>query len=91
MGATGADVIIGALSDLRSSGGDFSTATQECLDDDSTAMSMLVSDMPTSGDGFWFLVRGQNCGGDGTYDSFPAPVEPRDVEIAASGVDCAGS
>ncbi len=38
--------------------------------------------------GWFFLVRGANCLGNGTYDSgSPGQVAPRDAGIAASGGD----
>ena len=37
----------------------------------------------------FFLVRGQNCGGNGAYDTDQlGQVGLRDAEIAASGKDC---
>ena len=42
-----------------------------------------------SGDGYWYLVRGVNCKGKGTYNSGgAAQIGLRDGEIAASGSDC---
>jgi hypothetical protein len=84
--ATGSDIVRGDIDCIRSSNGDFSTCTATCLDDNRTTSSMLDSD--TSGQGFWYLVRGQNCGGNGTYDNGPSQVGLRDAEIAASGNDC---
>jgi hypothetical protein len=88
-GATGSDVVRGTLSSLRTSNGDFNTATDECLDDNRTTTSLLFAGTPPVGDGYWFLVRGQNCGGSGTYDTGePSQVGLRNTEIAASGNDC---
>jgi hypothetical protein len=77
-GATGFDVVRGDLGTLRSSGGNFSLATQECVSGHHTTTSLPVSDVPASGDGFWLLIRGVNCGGSGSYDS-----APRDAGILA--------
>ena len=88
-GATGSDIVRGTLSDLRSGGGDFSTSTDECLDDNRTTTSLLFTGTPAAGDAFWFLVRGQNCGGNATHDSGGgSQVDLRDTEIAGSGNDC---
>jgi hypothetical protein len=88
-GATGSDIVRGNLGCLLSAGGDFTACTATCLDDNRTTTSMSDTDSLTPGQGFWYLVRGQNCGGSGTYDSAgPAQVGLRDVEIAGSGNDC---
>ena len=88
-GATGYDVVKGDLSTLRSSGGDFSLATGECLADNRTSTSLTDSDTPAPGGGLWFLVRPANCGGPGSYDSGGAmQVGLRDAEIDASGNEC---
>jgi hypothetical protein len=44
---------------------------------------------PSLGKAFWFLVRGANCAGKGTYNSgVPAQVGSRDAEIDASTAAC---
>lgn len=88
-GATSYDVIQGGLTALRSSNGNFQTATQACLADNTTATSFTFTGTPSVGDGYWFLVRGANCGGNGTYNSgAPKQVASRDSGTAASGNDC---
>ena len=88
-GATGYDVVKGDLGTLRGSGGDFSLATDACLSSHRTTTSMTHSATPTPGEGIWYLVRGENCGGKGSYDSGGAgQVGLRDAEVAASGNDC---
>ncbi len=84
------DAVAGKLSTLRASGGDFSTSTDRCLGARLAATSLLVPGSPPSaGDGFWFLVRGANCRGRGTFDSgSPSQVGSRDAEIAASPNHC---
>ena len=87
--ATGYDLAKGDLVTLRSSSGNFALATNECLANDPTTAMLLYSNTPAPGQGFWFLVRGENCGGRGSYDSgAPRQVGLRDAEIAASGHDC---
>jgi hypothetical protein len=73
------------LSELRGTGGDFST-TAECIGEDEAGNSLLFAGTPAEGDGYWFLVRA-DCGGG--YDSGgPAQVGLRDAEVAGSGNDC---
>ena len=60
----------GSLLTLRSSGGNFSTATTNCLgndlaDDDAST----TSSGPAAGQGFWYLLRAVNCGGGASYNS----------------------
>jgi hypothetical protein len=88
-GATGFDVVRGDLGILRSSGGDYSLATQECVAGRHTTTSLPVSGVPAAGEGHWFLVRGANCGGSGTYDSGGiGQAGPRDAGILTSGDGC---
>lgn len=89
---TGADwyeVVRGDLATLMAGGGDFSTATLECVEDNVVASGIVHSNDPPSGDAYWFLVRGVNCEGKATYDSGGTGQSgARDAEIAASGNDC---
>ena len=85
------EIVRGDLSDLLDSGGDYSTATDSCVADNETGLSAIVSGTPTpgSGEGYWYVVRGGNCKGKGTYNSAgAAQIGVRDAEIAASGNDC---
>jgi len=68
-GATSYDVVWGDLSSLASSGGDFAQATQGCVGNNIVTTSLLTADVPALEQGFWFLVRGVNCAGGGTYGS----------------------
>lgn len=87
--STGSDIVRGDLGSLKETGGDFASSAEHCLDDDRTTTTRRLSDTPAPGEGFWFLVRGQNCGGSGTYDTGePSQAESRDSEVAASGNDC---
>ena len=88
-GATSYDVVRGSVSALRSSGGDYQTATQACAADNTSATSLAMGADPAVGEGIWFLVRGVGCAGAGTYDSGAASQSGlRDAEIAASGSAC---
>jgi hypothetical protein len=76
------DVVVGLLSDLRSSGG-FGTAA--CLGDDHSAPSLeVVRADAVPGDGDYFLVRAQNSCGAATYGDSSLGSDPRD------GLDAAG-
>jgi hypothetical protein len=87
--ATGYDVVAGDLATLLSTAGDFGLAIQACLADDLGENTLILEDSPTIGAAFFYLVRGVNCGGPGTYDSGdPAQVGSRDGEIEASYQSC---
>ena len=89
VGAGWYEIVRGSLSALRSSTGDYSVATEQCIVDNETGTMALYAAVPPVGDGFWFLVRGANCKGKGTYESGGAGQSGlRDPEIAASGNDC---
>ncbi len=88
-GDTGDEIVHGDLAALRGTGGDFSAATTQCLDDNRTSATLDYAPVPAPGNAEWFLVRGVNCGGSGTYDSLgPSQAGSRDAEIAASGNAC---
>jgi cysteine-rich repeat protein len=90
--ATGYDVVRGDLGLLRSGGGNFTTATAECLANDQAATTLGYAAVPAVGSGSFFLVRGSNCSGSGTYDTTsPKQVGSRDAEVDASGVSCGTS
>jgi hypothetical protein len=88
-GGTGADVIYGHLTSLRTSVSPFESSTLGCLADKRTVDSLIDANAPALGDGYWYLVRPANCGGNGTYDAWgPAQTAPRDSAIIGSGSDC---
>jgi hypothetical protein len=83
------EVVSGDLGELQASGGDYTTATAQCEVDNLIGSSFVEAGTPTSGNGFWYLVRGTNCKGEATFDSgAPEQAGMRDTEIAASGNDC---
>lgn len=84
------DVVGGKLSSLRASRGNFSVSTDQCLTSKTVSTSSGdPSQTPGPSDGVWYLVRGSNCKGRGTYDTGqPSQIGSRDAEIAASGHDC---
>jgi hypothetical protein len=87
--ATGYDIVRGAVQTLRATGGSFSASTTNCLSNDLGATTVNDLQSPAVGQGFWYLLRAENCGGGGTYDSgSPRQVASRDAGIAASGHAC---
>ncbi len=89
-GASWYDVVEGSVSTLRSTRGDFRASTGRCVATKTTGTSILVSgSTPATGDALWYLVRGANCKGRGTFDTgLPSQVGARDAGIAASGNNC---
>jgi hypothetical protein len=67
-GATAYDLVRGDLNTLRSTGGDYGLATDRCIAANTIGTSATDSDTPAVGYGFYFLLRGENCGGVGTYN-----------------------
>lgn len=86
-GAGWYDVVRGDLDALRATGGSFQAATKLCLSSKGTATSVVDASTPPPGTVWFFLVRGSNCKGHGTYDG-ATQVAPRDPGITASGADC---
>ena len=87
--AMASDLVLGSIDRLRLNGGDFSLASVGCVQDDHPGQSLSQGAAPAPGEAWFFLVRGGNCLGNGTYDSgSPGQVAPRDAGIAASGGDC---
>jgi hypothetical protein len=88
-GATGYDIVKGALGVLLASGGDFTSSTTACLADDLAATSVDDTELLPAGSGLWYLLRAVNCGGAGSYDEdVPGQQGSRDDEIDASANAC---
>jgi hypothetical protein len=88
-GATAYDLIRGSLGLLRSTGGDFSAATDVCLESKDPATVHADEDVPAAGESYWYLARGASCGGAGSYDSAgPGQVGSRDAEVDISPGSC---
>jgi len=88
-GATGYDIVRGSIATLRSTGGDYATATEACVAANHTGTTLPYADAPGMGEAQWLLVRASNCGGAGTYDSgAPEQIGVRDAEIEAAGASC---
>ena len=84
------DSVSGKLSTLHASHGDFTQSTLRCLASKFLDTQVAIPGAPPQpGDGFWFLVRGGNCRGRGSYDEgTPSQIGSRDAEIAASPSSC---
>ncbi len=83
------DLVRGDLTLLIQTQGDFTQATTVCLADDTFQAEFEDADEPSVGGGFWYVVRGDNYDGNGTYDSLSASqVGSRDAEINASAFAC---
>ena len=88
VGAAGWDVVRGWLDSLSASGGNFTTSTDVCLANNTTAAGTNDAASPP-GNGFWYLVRPVNCGGAGSWNSgAPSQSGSRDEEISQSGRSC---
>ena len=88
-GATSYDVVRGGLATLRGFAGDFTPSVNACVVNNTAATAAADPSVPGSGDAWWYVVRGVNCGGAGSYDSgSPRQAGSRDAEIAASGAAC---
>jgi serine protease len=86
-GATGYDVVHGQVSQLRSTGGDFTYATCEANEVPTTTLAISGAAPPAGG--LWYLVRPSSVCGVGTYNTgSPRQVQSRDAEIAASVSAC---
>jgi len=87
--ATSYDVVFGDVGTLIATGGDFTAAVQGCVAFHLGGTSLPLGPAPAPGNAIFYLVRGVNCGGRGTYDSGgPGQVGSRDVEIDASPLGC---
>ncbi len=83
------DVVRGFMSVLFSSGGDFTSAFDTCVANDTASTAFVDGALPAAGEGFWYLVRPANCGGAGSFDgTSPGQVAPRDAEIGAAPGAC---
>jgi hypothetical protein len=88
-GAIAYDVVHGDLAALRSSGGNYTTATLGCVTDNLASTTVGVTDTVPPGAGYFYLVRGINGCAPGTYDSgAPSQVGSRDAEVNASALAC---
>jgi len=89
-GAIGYDVVKGDLGTLRSSGGDFSAATEACVIDNDGGLTLGYTETPASpGEGHWILVRAVTDTGPLTYQALAGiQAGMRDEEISAAAAAC---
>lgn len=81
----GYDVFQGSLTDLQTSGGNFSTSTSDCRAENQAATDYQQA-LSIGTDADFFLVRAVNCGGNGSCNSEgPEQADDRDAGIAGSG------
>ena len=87
--ATMYDVQRGSLGTLRSTAGNFTSATQACTANNMSGTT-VTDGTPTPAGGQWFLVRGVGCGSAaGTFnENLPSQSGSRDAEIAAATGAC---
>jgi hypothetical protein len=79
------DVVLGDLAMLRSSSGDFTSATDECVIDGTSSTTFVE---PAGAGDQYFLVRPLACS-PGTYDSSgTSQIGPRDPAIGSAGAAC---
>lgn len=83
------DVVKGELNQLRDVGGDFGASLDACLTEDGAAAESQDPANPLPGQSFFYVVRGQGCGPDGSYDEATGTqVAGRDPGIASSPHAC---
>ncbi len=88
-GASAYDLQRGNLAQLKSSGGDFSASTESCLADSQAERSFTDAATPSSGDGYWYLVRAVAGGENETYQSLASSQQGvRDEEIGSASGRC---
>ena len=86
-GATGYDAVAGDLIALAELGIEATVA--HCIAENTESTEANDPFPLWEGEGRWYLVRGVNCGGAGSYGSGNPPRSPsRDEAIALSGNDC---
>jgi PKD repeat protein len=78
------DVIRGDLQILRSTGGNFTQATRQCVANDQSGTTLPFSATPAPGEAYFFLARGTSCGGNGSYASAGSQLQNPDSQINAS-------
>jgi hypothetical protein len=88
-GASSYDIVRGSLATLRAFAGNYTAAVSGCLANNSGGPTVNDTSVPPPGDANWYLIRGVNCGGGGSYDEGVASQSGlRDSEIAASSSAC---
>jgi hypothetical protein len=78
------DAVRGSLDSLRTTGGDFRTATDECVANGVSDDSVPFPLSPAPGEAYWFLVRPEG----GSYDDWDSLAAPRDQGIDSGPASC---
>jgi hypothetical protein len=88
-GALTYDLVKGSLN-LLSSTRSYTTSVLSCLAGGQGGTSAPDPDLPAAGQGYYYVVRGVGCGGDGTYDDGLGTGQsgPRDAAIDAAAASC---
>ncbi len=82
------DVVRGVLSSLVVAG-NFTASLNACIAPNSLGLTVNDTQIPPTGDGYWYLVRAESPAGPGTYDEATGGQQgSRDAEIAASAQRC---
>jgi len=80
------DLVRGSLRELRAANGDFAGAAAVCLVSRTDERSFVDTEVPEPGDAFFYLVRGANCAGAGSWDQDGASQRgSRDPGLTACG------
>ncbi len=88
VGADGYDVDAGDLGTLAATGSLFESV-ERCLADDLPDTEVSDAEPVAPGEGWWYLVRGENCAGPGTFNSAaPGQVGERDSELRMAPGGC---
>jgi hypothetical protein len=83
--ATVYEAVRGNLGTLRTTGGDYQAATEECVASNVTADPVPFQLSPAPGEAYWFLVRTEG----GSYDAWDSmPAASRDAGIGAASATC---
>ena len=83
------DVVVGSLGALRQTGGNFTAATTGCLANATNVPDVGLSDDPTAGEAFWYLVRSDGGVAGLTYDAGdPGQGGTCDAQINAAPAAC---
>jgi hypothetical protein len=83
------DVVKGNLGALVANGGNFTTSLITCLENDSGDTQSTDGQNPGSGQGFYYLVRGETAAANGTYNTGgSSQAGDRDAEIELSASKC---
>jgi hypothetical protein len=82
-------VVNGDLRTLRETEGYFAPAVNQCLADNTPALTLDYVDEPAPGEGHWILVRGVSVSGSMSYDTGSASqIASRDDGIDAATNSC---